>query len=66
MTKLTKVENLKKKPAAAASYNHIYVTMPDGNKQSLLFTDTEVQRAIYRAENNPEDLPSTSWLRSWF
>jgi hypothetical protein len=49
--------------AALAEYNHIRVQFPCGEERSLLFTDKEVQRALERAEKNPEDLPSVSWLR---
>lgn len=48
---------------AAAKYNHIRVQLSDGKELSLLFTDNEILRAKYRAERNPEDVPSVSWLR---
>jgi hypothetical protein len=49
--------------AALAEYNHIRVQFPNGEEKSLLFTDKEIQKALERAEKNPEDLPKVSWLR---
>ena len=36
--------------------NEIYLQITDQDKQTYLFTSTEIKRAIKRAENNPEDI----------
>ena len=66
MGDVTTVENMKKKPAAAAKYNHFRMQFPDGRERRMLFTDHAVQEALDRAEKNPEDLPSVSWIRDVF
>jgi hypothetical protein len=63
---IQKVINSKPHWAAAASYNHIRVQFPNGDEKSLLFTDKDVQRALERAEKNPEDLPRICWFRDIF
>ena len=60
------VSNMKKKPAAAAKYNHIRVQFPNGKEKSLLFTDSQIKVALNRADKNPEDLPKVSWLTDMF
>ena len=60
------VENMKKKPAAAAKYNHLRVQFPDGCERRLLFTDSQIRVALERAKKNPEDLPPVSWIRDAF
>ncbi|HOS17495.1 MAG TPA: hypothetical protein PKX15_10840 [Bacteroidales bacterium] len=52
--------------AALKEYNHIRVQFPNGKEKHLLFTDKEIQRAIDRANKNPEDLPKVSWVRDFF
>ena len=36
--------------------NEIYLQITDQDKQTYLFTSTEIKRAIKRAESNPEDI----------
>lgn len=50
-------------PAAAAKYNHVRVQLEDGKEVHLLFTDSEVKKALDRAKKNPEDCPSVSLFR---
>jgi hypothetical protein len=61
-----KVLNKLPHPAAAAKYNHIRVQLEDGKEVHLLFTDSEMQKAIDRAKKNPEDCPDVSLLRDIF
>lgn len=63
---VTAVDNMKKKPAAAAKYNHFRMQFPDGSERRMLFTDHEVQVGLDRAKKNPEDLPAVSWIRDAF
>jgi hypothetical protein len=60
---LQKVLNKNPHWAALTEYNHIRIQTPDGCEKSLLFTDAEIKKALARAEKNPEDLPTVSWLR---
>jgi hypothetical protein len=60
---LVEVENKDPKFNAALKYNHVRIQFPDGCERSLLFTDKEVERAIYTACQNEEDLPIGGWLR---
>jgi hypothetical protein len=53
-------------PAAAAKYNHIRVQFEDGREEHLLFTDSEMQKALARAKKNPEDCPKVSVFRDIF
>ena len=63
---LQKVLNQAKHPAAAAKYNHIRVQLEDGKEVHMLFTDSEIQKAVDRAKKNPEDCPSLSVFRDIF
>ena len=53
-------------PAAAAKYNHVRVQLEDGKEVHMLFTDSEVKKALERAKKNPEDCPSVSVFRDIF
>jgi len=57
------VENMQRKFAAAARYNHLRVQFPDDEERHLLFTDWQIKRGLERAEKNVEDLPKVSWIR---
>jgi len=59
---LQAVVNKQRMPLTARRYNHVRVNF-SGKKLNLLFTDNEIKMARVRAEKNPEDLPSVSWLR---
>jgi hypothetical protein len=63
---LQQVENKQSHWAANSQYNFIRVQFPNGVETGLLFTDKEIERALKRAEKNPEDLPETSWIRNIF
>lgn len=60
------VANTKKHRAAKDKYNFVRVQTSDGKEVKLLFTDKEIERAIKRAQKNPEDLPTVSKLRDLF
>jgi len=53
-------------PAAAAKYNHVRIQLEDGKEVHLLFTDSEVKKALDRVKKNPEDCPKTSLFRDIF
>lgn len=59
---IEEVLNKNKHHKAASRYNHIRVQFPDGEEKSLLLTDSQVKRAVERAEKNEEDLPSKTWI----
>lgn len=51
------VENTKPRgPNADAQYAVAYIEFPDGTMKAAMFTDSDLQRAMKRAEKNPEDL----------
>jgi hypothetical protein len=58
---LQKMTNTNAYPSAAKKYNHIIIVIAN-TSVNLLFTDNVLKRALKRAENNPEDLPSVSWI----
>ena len=60
---MQKVLNNRAHPAAAAKYNHVRVQLEDGKEVHMLFTDSEVQKALDRAKKNPEDCPAVSIFR---
>lgn len=60
-SELTPVENTNPSPTAAKKYNHIRVDFPDGESRSLLFTDKEIEKALDRANKNPEDTLDPYW-----
>ena len=60
---MQKVLNNLAHPAAAAKYNHVRVQLEDGKEVHMLFTDSEVQKALDRAKKNPEDCPAVSIFR---
>lgn len=43
-------------PNADAHYAIAYIEFPDGTLKAALFTDADLQKAMKRAEKNPEDL----------
>lgn len=59
---LLEVVNKHAHPLAAEGYNHLRVQFPSGEERHLLLTDFEIKRALKRAEKNPEDLPTVSWI----
>ena len=60
---MQKVLNNLAHPAAAAKYNHVRVQLEDGTEVHMLFTDSEVKKALDRAKKNPEDCPDVSVFR---
>jgi hypothetical protein len=60
---MQKVLNNLAHPAAAAKYNHVRVQLEDGKEVHMLFTDSEIQKAVERAKKNPEDCPAVSIFR---
>ena len=56
------VENSNKVTNADSEYYYIRVQMPDGKEIRLMFTDTEFNIGIERAEKNSEDVPKVSWI----
>jgi len=60
------VVNKLARPASAAKYNHVRVQLEDGKEVHMLFTDSEVKKALERAKKNPEDCPKTSLFRDIF
>lgn len=51
-----RVENKDKKATANSEYVQVYVIKSDGSSVPALFTDTDITKAITRAEKNKEDL----------
>lgn len=43
-------------PNADAHYAVAYVEFPDGTMKPALFTDSDLQKAMKRADKNPEDV----------
>jgi len=56
------VANQSPKPAANAQYFAIRVQGARGSEATLLLTRHEVERALTRAKNNPEDVPTAANL----
>ena len=66
--KIERVENLKKKDAAAATYLRV-VVLHGGRFKNLLLTDSDMTTVELRAEKNPEDCAWPSWWQKfiyWF
>ena len=42
---------------------HLRAQFEDGTESNLLFTRTEILRALKRARENPEDVPKTNPIR---
>lgn len=59
---IKEVINKNKHHKAASKYNHIRVQFPGGEEKSLLLTDSQLKRAVERANKNEEDLPSKTWI----
>lgn len=49
--------------ADEAHWYHLRVQFESGQEADLLFTPTEVARALKRARRNPEDVPKVNALR---
>lgn len=66
--KLTEqVENKDRKFGSALAYYPAVIVDEDGNKFNALFTAGQIERAVNRAEKNPEDIPGkTTWLTKIF
>lgn len=60
---LVKVENKLPHWAANKEYNAVRIQFPDGWERTLLFTDSEIEKAIARAAKNGEDVPKVSKLK---
>ncbi len=56
------IDNKNPRHRAALKYNHIRIQFPDASEKSLLFTDDQIKKAIYRVKKNQEDLPGKSWI----
>ena len=59
--KLEKVQNLDQKLGADDEYFRALVVSPAGQHETLLFTDSEIASARYRAKMNPEDEILPRW-----
>ena len=67
--RLIRVVNDKPKPNASKWYYSVW--LEDAYKEPVLafFTEAELERALKRAENNPEDATKRGWwvrLVEWF
>lgn len=66
-----KLENKKRKSAAARFYYPAEIVLKNGTTKKALFTSNELMSAIERANKNPENFPVSSdsfWRRyfGWF
>ena len=52
-----KVKNVSKKSSANDHYNMIVVDNNLGEVEELLFTDSDLMKAVVRRRNNKEDIP---------
>jgi hypothetical protein len=65
--RLISVENKNKSFGASPYYIAVQVEDFDGsNERCLLFTETEIAKAEYRASRNPEDLTKKGFLTDLF
>ena len=64
---VNRVTNEKPRPNSATNYNLVRLQLPDGTEVVAAFTDFELQRAITRAERNPEDTAKmkVGRIRDW-
>jgi len=56
-----KVENTERKFGEALHYFPVKVELENGDLVWAMFTETEIQNAIKRAEKNQEDIPKEIW-----
>jgi hypothetical protein len=63
---LVKVENKQPHWAANKEYNAVRIQFPNGEEKTLLFTDSEIAKALDRAQKNSEDVPKISKLKDLF
>ena len=56
-----KVENTERKFGEALYYFPVKVELENGDLVWAMFTETEIQNAIKRAEKNQEDIPKEIW-----
>lgn len=55
------VENKERKFGSALYYLPVKVNDKDGYTQWAMFTESEVEKAIARANKNKEDIPKSLW-----
>ena len=61
-----KIDNKERHFGAAEQYYPAWVVDSNGKERFALFLETEVERALYRGERNPEDLvPKMSGFRKF-
>jgi hypothetical protein len=60
-----KVQNKERHPAANPFYYPATIIYPNGQKRIGMFTLGGIQDAIYRAEQNPEDIPREQKKSLW-
>jgi len=60
-----RVDNTERKFGAALDYFPSQILLEDGTKLWAMFTKTEIDNAIKRAEKNKEDIPKTLWESIW-
>jgi hypothetical protein len=58
---LHRSQNLDKKVGANSSYWRLLIKDPEGQYETLLITDYELERCRDRAKKNPEDLLVMTW-----
>ena len=61
-----RVANMDRKFGAGDFYVPAMVELPGGAMVPALFTESAIDAAIQRANDNPEDAPTASWWRRLF
>jgi len=56
-----KVENTARKFGSATEYYPVKIESSSGVEKWAMFTITEIEEAITRADKNREDIPQTIW-----
>lgn len=56
------VMNKDRHPAANSKYFALRAQFPNGEETAFLFTAKELERALDRAQKNPEDIPKVPFL----
>lgn len=56
-----KVDNKDRKFGSALEYFPVKVVKADGQETWAMFTESEIEKAIERANKNKEDIPKSLW-----
>lgn len=66
MGRIIRIENSNPKFGSNSYYYQVKVKFPNGEEKYLMFTEHDLERSLYRSDNNLEDIKKTNYIRNLF